>query len=185
MTAPLELTAETTADDDLVRRARSDRTAFGRLFDRYYPIVLRHCLRRVFVRAAAEDLASEVFLRIARGMPAFPGTTEEAFRRWMYGIATNTINAELRKSRRREELLTQALQARPRVCEEPSMDGLDWPSVWQAVLSFDERTQAIVTLRFFEGLSHEAIGAIVDERPGNVRVILSRALARLREQFVF
>ena len=185
MTAPLELTAVRIAEDDLVRRARSDRSAFGLLFDRYYPVVLRHCVRRVCVRAAAEDLASEVFLQVARNMPTFVGTTDEDFRRWVFRIATNAINAELRQSHRRQELLAEALRAKARdVSDEKPFEGLDWPSVWRAVLEFDERTQAIVTLRFFEGLSHEEIGAIVDERPGNVRVILSRALTKLREQFV-
>src|SRR5687767_3982750 len=102
MTAPLELTAVRIAEDDLVRRARSDRSAFGQLFDRHYPAVLRYCLRRVFVRAAAEDLASETFLQVARNMPTFPGSTDEDFRRWVFRIATNAINADLRQSRRRQ-----------------------------------------------------------------------------------
>ena len=81
--------------------------------------------------------------------------------------------------------LAEALRTRAHnTPDDRPFEGLDWPKVWQAVLEFDERTQAIVTLRFFEGLSHDEIGAIVDERPGNVRVILSRALTKLREQFV-
>lgn len=59
---------------DLVTRARTDREAFGRLYDLYYPKIFRYCLRRLFVRAVAEDVTSEVFLRAATHMPNFAGT---------------------------------------------------------------------------------------------------------------
>ena len=66
--------------DDLVRRARHDREAFGRLYDRYFPVVYRYCLRRLFVREAAEDAASEAFLQAAAHMPTFAGRTDADFR---------------------------------------------------------------------------------------------------------
>ena len=61
-------------DADLVRRARTDREVLGRLYDIYYPRIFRHCLRRLFLRSVAEDIASDVFLAVARQMPDFAGT---------------------------------------------------------------------------------------------------------------
>jgi len=46
--------------DDLVKSARTDREAFGELFDYFYPIVFAYCVRRLVVRAVAENIASEV-----------------------------------------------------------------------------------------------------------------------------
>ena len=60
---------------------------------------------------------------------------------------------------------------------------LDWPAVYQALLEFDERDQAIVMLRFFADCSHEEIAAVVNATPGAVRTALSRTLSRLRERF--
>ena len=87
--------------DELVRTARSDRDSFGKLFDLFYSPIFAYCLRRLLVRAVAEDVTSEVFLKVARHIASFPGSHAEDFRRWLFRIATNEINAELRKSIRR------------------------------------------------------------------------------------
>jgi hypothetical protein len=46
-------------DDELVVRAKTDRSAFGLLYDRYHPVLTRYCMRRLFDRATAEDVVSE------------------------------------------------------------------------------------------------------------------------------
>jgi DNA-directed RNA polymerase specialized sigma24 family protein len=55
-------------------------------------------------------VTSEVFLKVAGGIRDFPGTSAEDFRRWLFRIATNAINAHLRQSIRRRELLEAAVQ---------------------------------------------------------------------------
>ena len=172
--------------DSLVVRARTDRAAFGQLFDEFYPGILRYCLRRLFDRAAAEDVTSEIFLRIAFKLPRFRGATHDDFRRWLYRIATNEINAYLRKTRRRQALLEKAVQQKVLAAEEATepdedaYDRLDWPAVYEAMMRLKPREQSILTLRYFEGFSHEEIARTLELRPGTVRVALGRALARLR-----
>ena len=53
-------------------RSRTDREAFGRLYDIYYPRIFRHCLRRLFLRSVAEDVTSDIFLQVARKIPPSP-----------------------------------------------------------------------------------------------------------------
>jgi RNA polymerase sigma-70 factor (ECF subfamily) len=175
--------------DVLVVRARTDREAFGQLYDACYPGVFRYCFRRLFVRAVAEDVTSDVFLRVASKMPQFNGTTEEGFRRWVFRIATNEINAYVRQAKRRRMLLESAarsgtlaaaVDSQPRKSD---IETLDWPVVYQAILGLKPRDQAIVVLRFFEQMSHEQIAGVLGERPATVRVGLSRALEKLRRCF--
>jgi RNA polymerase sigma-70 factor (ECF subfamily) len=174
--------------DDLVIRAPTDREAFGRLYDLYYPDVLRYCLRRLFVRAVAEDVTSEVFLRVATHVRDFPGTTEEDFRRWLYRVATNEVNAYVRRTRRRRELLESAARTGAvRVVDttdsaDRRLDAFDWPTLYQAILGLKPREQTILTLRFFEQMSHEEIAGVLNLRAATVRVALSRALERLRRR---
>jgi RNA polymerase sigma-70 factor (ECF subfamily) len=175
-------------DDDLVVLAKNDRSAFGRLYDRYYPVVSRYCVRRLFDPTVAEDVVSDVFLTLASKLRAFVGTTETDFRRWLFRIATNAVNAHLRQSRRRRDLWETA--ARRRRDQRPASgtlpsewERLDWPAVYQAILELDERDQAILTLRYFAGFSHEEIAEVVDATPGAVRTALSRTLNRLRDKF--
>src|SRR5260221_2374213 len=145
------------ADDEVVVRARTDRTAFSLLYDRYYPRVARYCLRRLFDRSLAEDVVSEVFLQAAAHIGAFTGQTENDFRRWLFRIATHAVNAHLRQMRRRHELWGAAARSRHwdhLVSSPPSPaehDLLDWPAVYQALLEFDEPHQTIGMLRFVAG----------------------------------
>lgn len=176
-------------DDDLLVRAKSDRTAFGCLFDRYYPRVFQYCLRRLPQRAVAEDVTSEVFLKVAAHLGEFGGRCEADFRRWLFRIATNSVRAQLRQSGRRRAIL-QAAAREGRLAggdEQRSTladpDVRDWPTIYQALLELDEREQTIVTLRFFAGLSHEEIAGVIESTAGAVRTALSRTLARLRERF--
>src|SRR5713226_7022002 len=132
------------ADDEVVVRARTVRTAFSLLYDRYYPRVARYCLRRLFDRSLAEDVVSEVFLQVASHIRTFTGRTETDFRRWLFRIATNAVNAHLRQTRRRQELWEAAARSRhwdhlgnspPSPAER---DLLDWPAVYQALLELDQ-----------------------------------------------
>ncbi len=176
------------ADDDLVARAKTDRAAFGELFDRYYPRVLRYCRRRLSERTWAEDVTSEVFLQVASHIGGFAGRTESDFRQWLFRIATNRLNAHLRQTLRRRALW-QAATASGRIVvksdalpSEPSPDATDWPSVCAAIGELAERDQEIVSLRFFAGCSHQEIAGVLGMSPGAVRTALSRALASLRER---
>lgn len=181
--------SESPADDDLVVRAKTEQTAFGCLFDRYYPRVLGYCLRRLQDRAEAEDVTSEVFLKVASHLRGFPGRREADFRRWLFRIATNAVHAHLRQLSRRQTILkSAALEGRLSGNVEGRSalgdpDILDWPTINRALLELGEREQTIVTLRFFADLTHEEIADVVDSTAGAVRTALSRTLARLRERF--
>lgn len=176
-----------TNDADLVVRARTDRVAFGRLYDMCYPRIFRHCLRRLFLRAVAEDVTSDVFLRVARQIPKFTGASLDDFVRWVHAIATNEINAYLRQTQRRARLLDEAARRKAiRVVDQSasstSLGALDWPRVYEALLTLKPRDQSIVTLRFFDAMSHEQIAGILDMHPGAVRTALTRSLRQLRRE---
>jgi RNA polymerase sigma-70 factor (ECF subfamily) len=171
-------------NDELVVQARTDRTAFGLLYDLYYPKVWRYCVRRLLNSTVAEDVVSDIFLKVATKLPEFPGRTETDFRRWLFRIATNAVHAHLRQSLKRRELSGAAVRGREATSATGERwDMLDWPVVYQAVLELSERDQAILMLRFFADLSHEEIADVVEATPGAVRSALCRTLAQLRERF--
>ena len=176
--------SEVATVDRLVARAGTDRAAFAKLYSLYYPRVFKYCLRRLFLRATAEDVTGAVFLAVARRLPRFDGRTEADFRNWVYAIATNQINAQIRSHHRRKRLLEQAVRMKVfrDSASTDASDRLDWPTVYAAVMALRPREQSIVGLRFFEGMSHEQIGAVLNLKAGTVRVVLSRALAKLRQR---
>ncbi len=177
---------QTDSADELVIAARTDRTAFGRLYDEFYPLIFAYCTRRLVLRAVAEDVTSEVFLRVAGSIGGFSGTSAEDFRRWLFRIATNEINAHLRQSIRRRKLLEAAVQMGTinSAVSAPLLEDdspLDWHTLYRALGELSEREQSIVSLRFFAGLKHHQISEVLDLKTGTIRVALSRALEKLRE----
>ncbi|MCA9191015.1 MAG: sigma-70 family RNA polymerase sigma factor [Planctomycetales bacterium] len=173
--------------DEIVSLARTDRAAFGELFDFFYPHILAYCVRRLIMRAVAEDVTSEVFLKVAQGIRVFPGVCVEDFRRWIFRIATNEINAYLRQTIRRRELFAAAAEM-GRISANVSqpllgdVSQIDWQDLYRALECLTEREQAIISLRFFGGLKHHQIADVLDLKPGTIRVALCRALDCLRDR---
>ena len=175
------------AEDQLVLRAKVDATAFSALFDLYYPRVLAYCLRRLSDRATAEDVTSEVFLKVAKHLPRFSGRCGTDFRRWLFRIATNAVHAHVRQSLSRKTLLEVAVhdgQLRNAGRSPELLEQAEWEFVFKAIRELAEREQTIISLRFFAGLSHDEIATVVDATSGAVRTALSRALKTLRDKLL-
>jgi len=175
--------------DALVVRARTDRESFGKLYDLYYDRIYRYCVRRLYHRCGAEEGCADTFLYVAAHMPQFRGTTEREFRCWLYAVATNTVNSHVRRTRRRGELIQQAIERGKlrsvSTNDSPRSTGApDWNECYQAINQLRVREQSIVILRFIEELSHEEIAATLRMSPGAVRVALSRAIEKLRKQLL-
>lgn len=171
-------------EPDLTTQAKSDPGAFSRLYFRHYDPIFRYCMHRLFDRTTAEDVTSEVFLRMTENFQTFDGN-EKQFRSWLYRIATNTVNEHLRKTSRRSAILTWVRQwsSNGKTNEEshPDESQQNVAIIKKALLTLKPQLQAIVTMRFFENLKLEEIAEVVGTSAATVRSQLSRALAKLRK----
>ncbi|MFC1603455.1 RNA polymerase sigma factor [Planctomycetota bacterium] len=166
-------------DNGLVIQARSDKAAFVQLYRRHYDAIFRYCAHRLFDRAAAEDITSEVFLKMVENFNGFRGNDAQ-FRNWLYRIATNAVNNHFRRMNSHNSLLRAAReQTNNQVtdCEE-SPERL--VLLREAMLSLKPRYQTIITLRFFENLKLTEIAEVLGSSPGTVRSQMARAFAKLR-----
>ena len=178
-TCKLRSAADVDINSRLVIQARSDRTAFVQLYRRHYDVIFRYCAHRLFSRAAAEDVTSEVFLKMVENFHCFNGT-EIQFRNWLYKIATNAVNQHLRRTARRNNLLKTVLEqanSQDNDCEKSEEKLI---LLKDALLALKPRYQTIIALRFFENLKLTEIAEILGSSPGTVRSQLARALARMR-----
>ncbi len=172
--------SKTADDSQLIAEACSDRATFVHLYRSHYDAVFRYCVHRLFERTAAEDVTSDVFLKVVENIHRFKGN-EQQFRCWLYRIATNGVNNYLRKTARRSRLLKVVCeQANSRVanCGE-SAEKL--AVLKEAVFALKPRYQTIITLRFFENLKLTEIAEVLGSSPGTIRSQLARALVKLRK----
>ncbi|MHC4726560.1 MAG: RNA polymerase sigma factor [Planctomycetota bacterium] len=172
--------SKVTDEKPLIARARDDSTAFVQLYRKHYDAVFRYCAHRLFERANAQDVTSEVFLKVVENINGFKGD-EKQFRCWLYRIATNAVNNHLRKSVRQNSLLkVKHEQSTSQVAYHGEQDE-KLAVLREAVLSLRPRYQTIITLRFFENLKLIEIAEVLGSSPGTVRSQLTRALVKLRK----
>jgi len=141
----------------------------------------------------ADDLASETWIAVARGLPGFSGD-ESAFRSWVFTIAHRRLidyhRAAARRPRTRSLHPAEGDQreapVEPPAKDDPAAEVLDAVAGDEAVeriMALLPREQAeIVLLRVVGGLSVEDVASITGRRPGTVRVLQHRALRRLADR---
>lgn len=168
-------------DDELIVQARTSYNAFALLYRRHYDAVFKYCVHRLFDRHLAEDITSQVFLKVVENFQNFDGS-ERQFRNWLYKITTNLVNQHLRKSARQKTAMKIFQeQSNYRDCTFEN-GAVKLAVLKQTVLTLKPRYQTIIALRFFENLKLTEIAEVLDSSPGTIRSQLARALSKLRKK---
>jgi RNA polymerase sigma-70 factor (ECF subfamily) len=157
-----------------------DERAFTRLWRWAQPALVRWL--SVVAPDSGEDLASDVWISVIRGLGSFEGG-EHAFRAWFFTIARRRVIDASRYRRRRPSTV--------------SLDGVDAPSpgdVLESVAGAQAVAGAIaylrrlrpeqaevVALRVIGGLSVSQVATVVGRSDAAVRVLCHRGLRTLAE----
>jgi RNA polymerase sigma-70 factor (ECF subfamily) len=169
--------------DDELGRALSDaqdgdETRFAVLWRALQPAVLRYL--RVVVGDAAEDVASETWLQVARDLHRFRGGIGD-FRSWLFRIARHRGIDENRRTGRRREDSTDILEISGYAPDPAAQAEESFTTRWAlhliATLPIDQAEA--VTLRVVAGLDVAATAKVLGKRSGAVRIATMRGLRRL------
>jgi RNA polymerase sigma-70 factor, ECF subfamily len=162
--------------------ARGDEDVFGWLWHDLQPRLLRYFM--VTAPAAAEDLASETWLGVVRGIHRFQGN-ESAFRTWVFTIARHeALDWHRRGARRVTELPVTGLieQAAPDDPAATAVEGFSTRAALAEVATLPADQAEAIVLRILAGLEVQRVAEIMGKRPGTVRVLTHRGLRRLAER---
>lgn len=166
------------ADAALVERARTDREAFGLLYDRYAERVYRYCYRRLGQREAAEDATAQVF---AKALPALASYREGGtFAAWLFAIAHTTTSDALR--RRRLSLPLDLANDRPDsepTPEEAAIAAEERLGVRRLLAHLPPDQRQAMELRL-AGLTGVEVAAAMGRTHRAVKMLQFRAIQRLR-----
>jgi RNA polymerase sigma-70 factor (ECF subfamily) len=178
--------AELTAVDveALVRRARAgDHDALGELYDRFRDRVARFATGRLGDPEKAEDVTSETFEGVLRGLPGYrPGTDFEA---WLFTIAHRRVADHFRRRARRREVDLDEAGAPPAATAGPEDAVLAAERRAEVAMAFRRLRsdqQEVLALRVLGGLSAAQVAKVIGKSEGAVRVAQHRALLDLRAQ---
>jgi RNA polymerase sigma-70 factor, ECF subfamily len=150
-------------------------TAHARSFDdvfRSYAASVHNYLRGAGA-FDSEDLLSDVFIDVLRGLERFEGD-EGALRRWIFTIAHHRMVDEHRRRARRRRFARAQTPLRAAPTEEP----LD-PALVAALDALTPDQREVVVLRFVADLSLETVAAMTNRPEGAVKSLQHRALRNL------
>ena len=169
------------AEDRLLELARQgNQDAVMQIYDSYFPPVYNFVRLRVEDRALAEDLASEVFLRM---VAAFQGRSapRHSLRGWLFRVARNLIHDHY-GSRLSVTALEEWMPGSPDDDpESQTLRALDAQRARRALRMLAEDQQEVLILRFGQGLSLQETAEIMGRQVGAIKSLQFRAVTTLRQ----
>ena len=173
-------------DGALVRAAkRGCVESFERLVRRYEKRIVCFVQKRAGRAVDAEDVAQETFIRVWGALDRFE--EGRAFKPWVFTIASREAINSARKAQRRGKLIEKVRE------RESAQDGVETDyggaieeagAVWRVAEGcLNDDDLSAMWLRYAEDMSHADIAAVQGCSAVRVRVALSRARKRVREQW--
>lgn len=169
--------------------ARGDQKAFGKLVNRYLPLVYNTLYRMTQNHELSEEMAQEAFLKAYNHLDSFD-LERGNFKPWILRIATNATISELRKQSKvvslnaleeagnwgeadhqTEEDIETALERR-----------LSSQEAMQALQKLDVKYRQVLILRYQNELSYEEIAQALNIPINTVRTWIKRGLEKLKTQ---
>jgi len=158
-----------------------DTEAFGRLYDIYADRIYRHIYYRTSNVEDARDLTQEVFLKAWHGLPRFQ-RNKASFLSWLFTIAHNRVIDYYRTKKYHSYLDNEiVMEDRGKGPQELVEAKFTQQQVRRAILQLPEEQQQVILMSFIEGFEYSEIAAALNKTEGNIRVIMHRALKRMRE----
>lgn len=167
----------------VVRAKQGDTEAFGTLYEYHRLGIFRYLYYRTGDQQVADDLTSEVFLRMISGLPGYQ-QQDVAFQAWLYQIAHNLLNDHYRKMSVRQHVQLEdhvmndhPLNPRTRPVEQR----LNSVTLRKALdrLSIEQRD--VVVLRFITGMPINEVAQTLHKSEDAIKGLQRRALSNLRD----
>ncbi len=166
---------------ELVQRAQHlDERALASIYEQFYPRIYSYILLHTSDVALAEDIASEVMLKVLEALPRyrFRGAPLAA---WIYRIAHNCLVDHHRRRKRRQEVSLDDAYPPP-TDQNPGASAdaaLERQDLMQALQSLTDEQRQVIVLKFVQGLDNRTIARVMGRSEGAIKSLQHRALKSL------
>lgn len=153
------------------------------LYEHYHAGIYRYLYYRVGDRQTAEDLTSEVFLRMIRNLGAYRLQGSPApFQAWLFQIAHNLATDHFRRtSNHPQATLTEDLAAADPAPEAGVEHRLTHEQLRRALSRLNEDQRDVVVMRFVVGLPIMEVARALHKSEDAIKGLQRRGLSALRE----
>jgi len=132
-----------------------------------------------------DDLASETFLDVFRGLAGFAGD-EQGLRSWVFTIAHRRLVDDWRRRGRRPQLADGGDELLPDAAggdvEDDVLDRLGTETVHRLCAGLPADQRSVLLMRVLADLTVEQVAAAMGRSVGSVKALQRRGLRRLREE---
>lgn len=147
------------------------------VYQRYFNKVFGYVFKRVSCKADAEDITSEIFLKLFSRPEGFDPEQKGAST-YVFRVMQTTLADFYRNNMIAFEELDDIAE---QVNQNEDYDEL-LTTLAQALDALSERERSIVVLHYYHGLSHKEIAGKMNLSYTNVRQLCHTALQKLRKQ---
>jgi len=151
--------------------------ALGELCTATYAMVYRFIYTKVNHEQDAEDLASEVCVRVIGRLAGVSGS----FVGWVLQISSNMVVDYYRRRDVRNRYQDEVRADDMAEAELPAERSVMYSEIRQLFQYLTDEQQQVVTLKFMEGYTTDEIAGALDKPPGAIRALQFRALSSLRQ----
>ncbi len=166
---------------ELINRAqKGDAEVISALYEHYHLAIFRYLFYRVGDHQTAEDLTSEVFLRMLRFLGGFQPPSA-SFSAWLYRIARNLAADHYRKLG--SQIVVPLEDNLIMGTDDPDMHverSLNSDVLFQALRKLSDEQRDVVVLRFVSGMPIADVAGALDKSEDAIKGLQRRALISLR-----
>jgi RNA polymerase sigma-70 factor (ECF subfamily) len=166
-------------EEVLENARRLEESALSTLVKKSYPFVFRYFYYRSVTREDAEDLTSEVFVRVVSSIKGQKGY----FPAWLISIARNLLTDYYRKRDRLKETSLEEIEEPFSDSNENTKESLHPEDLRKMLDSLTEEQKEVILLRFVEGNTNEETARIMNKSIGAIKALQFRALSALKVIF--
>ena len=166
-----------------IERAQGEPSAFGQLYDHYFPKVYSYLMYRVQDPQLADDLAAQAFERVLTRLDQYQ-PERGAFSTWLFAIVRNCLKKHWRRQKIRKLVPLDAIRDHPAAApavEEVVASNNQLAQLLPLIRALDERERNIIALKFGAGLSNRRIAEITGLTANHVGVLIYRTVRQLRD----
>ncbi len=168
----------------LIEQAKTDRSAFVKLYRAYVERVYRYCYLRLPNQEVAEDVTSIVFEKLIEGIARIDTSQGHRLSAWLFKVAHNQIVDFYRKTKpgRLDWVAETELPVQDSGEDEFLKQQTRRLQIAASMPNLNKRYQQIISLKFFAELETEEIAVQLGINSKNVYLLLHRALQAFKKE---
>jgi RNA polymerase sigma factor (sigma-70 family) len=174
-------TSELANQNVIIRAQNGDANAMSELYEHYKPAVFKYLYYRSGAVQVAEELTTEVFIRVIQKLPRYQ-LNQTPFQAWLFTIARNLAIDHFRHEKTRQHVdLNESFVGTSDEPEALAEHNIQVERLQEALNQLTSDQCDVIVLRFLAGMPINEAALALNKRTGAIKMLQARALLALKK----